>query len=66
VKADLEPYGIVEQFPKMEGRQLIMVLAPRKAGGAPKKKAAAKPAVAKSAAEKPAGEKPAEKSATSQ
>jgi hypothetical protein len=56
----------VEQFPKMEGRQLIMVLAPRKAGGAPKKKAAAKPAVAKSAAEKPAGEKPAEKSATSQ
>ena len=32
VKADLEPYGTVEQFPKMEGRQLIMVLAPRKGG----------------------------------
>jgi translation initiation factor IF-3 len=30
VKADLEPYGTVEQFPKMEGRQLIMVLAPIK------------------------------------
>jgi translation initiation factor IF-3 len=30
VKADLEPYGMVEQFPKMEGRQLIMVLAPIK------------------------------------
>ena len=30
VKADLEPYGTVEQFPKMEGRQLIMVLAPNK------------------------------------
>ncbi len=30
VKADLEPYGTVEQFPKMEGRQLVMVLAPNK------------------------------------
>ncbi len=30
VKGDLEPYGTVEQFPKMEGRQLIMVLAPIK------------------------------------
>ncbi len=30
VKADLEAYGTVEQFPKMEGRQLIMVLAPVK------------------------------------
>lgn len=30
VKADLEPYGTVEQFPKMEGRQLVMVLAPIK------------------------------------
>jgi translation initiation factor IF-3 len=30
VKADLEQYGTVEQFPKMEGRQLIMVLAPVK------------------------------------
>ena len=30
VKGDLELYGTVEQFPKMEGRQLIMVLAPIK------------------------------------
>jgi translation initiation factor IF-3 len=30
VKQDLEPYAVVEQFPKMEGRQLIMVLAPKK------------------------------------
>ncbi len=30
VRADLEEYGTVEQFPKMEGRQLIMVLAPKK------------------------------------
>ena len=30
VEKDLEEYGTVEQFPKMEGRQLIMVLAPKK------------------------------------
>jgi len=28
VKADLEDYGQVEQFPKMEGRQMVMVVAP--------------------------------------
>ena len=30
LKLDLEPYGQVEQWPKMEGRQMIMVLAPKK------------------------------------
>ena len=30
VKADLEPVGIIEQFPKMEGRQMIMVIGPKK------------------------------------
>ena len=30
VKADLQEHGVVEQFPKMEGRQLVMVLAPIK------------------------------------
>lgn len=30
VKADLEEHAVVEQFPKLEGRQLIMVLAPHK------------------------------------
>lgn len=30
VKADLEALAVVEQFPKLEGRQLIMVLAPQK------------------------------------
>jgi len=30
VKADLVEHGVVEQFPKMEGRQMIMVLAPKK------------------------------------
>ncbi len=29
VKADLDTYGVVEQFPKMEGRQMVMVLAPK-------------------------------------
>ena len=37
VRADLEPYSTVEQYPKMEGRQLIMVLAPRKPGKGPRK-----------------------------
>jgi translation initiation factor IF-3 len=30
IKADLEAVAMVEQFPKMEGRQLIMVLSPSK------------------------------------
>jgi len=30
VQKDLEEYGAVEQFPKMEGRQMVMVLAPKK------------------------------------
>lgn len=30
VKADLEEIAVVEQFPKMEGRQLVMMLAPKK------------------------------------
>jgi translation initiation factor IF-3 len=30
VEADLLEYGVVEQFPKMEGRQMIMVLSPKK------------------------------------
>ena len=30
VKNDLEEIGAVEQFPKMEGRQMVMVIAPKK------------------------------------
>jgi translation initiation factor IF-3 len=30
VKADLDAYGTVEQEPKMEGRLMVMVLAPKK------------------------------------
>lgn len=30
VRNDLEPHAIVEQFPRMEGRQMVMVLSPKK------------------------------------
>ncbi len=30
VEADLTELGAVEQFPKLEGRQMVMVIAPRK------------------------------------
>ena len=30
VEKDLEELGAVEQFPKMEGRQMVMVIAPKK------------------------------------
>jgi translation initiation factor IF-3 len=56
VKGDLEAVGVVEQWPKMEGRQLVMVLGPKKkvvpVKGAPAKvspQAGDKPAAAKSA-----------------
>jgi translation initiation factor IF-3 len=55
VKADLQPYGVVEQFPKLEGRQMVMVLGPKKAPA--KKKTAGK--VEKPAAAKPPGKAPA-------
>ena len=31
VREDLAEYGVVEQFPKMEGRQMVMVLSPKAA-----------------------------------
>ncbi|HEY8555440.1 MAG TPA: translation initiation factor IF-3 [Burkholderiales bacterium] len=30
VEADLKPYGTVEQFPKLEGRQMVMIISPHK------------------------------------
>jgi translation initiation factor IF-3 len=30
VKNELEPVSVVEQFPKMEGRQMVMIMAPPK------------------------------------
>ena len=52
VRGDLEPFGVVEQWPKMEGRQLVMVLAPKI-----KPVQAKAPAKPKPAGDKPAGEK---------
>jgi len=43
VRKDLDPVGVVEQFPKLEGRQMVMVLAPKKKGPAPKAKEAKAP-----------------------
>ena len=45
VRKDLEQHAIVEQFPRLEGRQMVMVLAPKKKGAGPaaKPKAAAAP-----------------------
>ena len=47
VKADLESYAQVEAMPKMEGRQMIMILSPRKKA----------PVVAKPTGDKAGGEK---------
>jgi len=68
VRGDLAPFSTVEQYPKMEGRQLIMVLAPKKGkkpvtrtvvkAAAPKKSksaASAKEAAPKAVAEAAAG-----------
>lgn len=30
IKEDLQSYGLVEQYPKLEGRQMVMVLSPKK------------------------------------
>lgn len=43
VKADLEEHAQVEQFPKLEGRQLVMMLGPKKKDLAVKKKPEGKP-----------------------
>ena len=43
IRDELADVAIVEQFPKMEGRQLIMVLAPKKKDLVVKKKADARP-----------------------
>jgi len=73
VRTDTAEHAVVEQFPKMEGRQLIMVLAPKKKDLAPaakkkpdakpevkaEAKPAAKPETAKAEAPKPEGSQPA-------
>ncbi|HQA34599.1 translation initiation factor IF-3 [Casimicrobium huifangae] len=50
IKADTEEICVVEQFPRMEGRLMVMMLAPKKKQVAPAKAAApAKPAAGASA-----------------
>ena len=59
VKADLEPYGVVENFPRMEGRQMVMVLGPKKKDikvAAPQKPRAPKPPRPEGAAPEKAAE----------
>src|SRR5687767_11466038 len=56
VQKDLDVVGLVEQFPRLEGRQMVMVLAPKKKAPPVKEKPAAKP---KPEAKKPAAAKPA-------
>ncbi len=46
VKADLEEHAQVEQFPKLEGRQLVMMLGPKKKEVGAKKKGEPSPAAA--------------------
>jgi len=47
IRTDLEPHAIVESFPRLEGRQMVMLLAPKKVI------VAAKPATGKHPATKP-------------
>jgi len=54
VRKDLEPVAIIEQFPRLEGRQMVMVLAP-------KKKVVPVKGQKKETQPKPAGEKAAAK-----
>jgi translation initiation factor IF-3 len=51
VRKDLEATAIIEQFPRLEGRQMVMVLAPKKK------------VVPVKGPKKPAGEKAGEKAA---
>ena len=41
IRTDLEPHSVVESFPRLEGRQMVMLLAPKKV--APKAQHATKP-----------------------
>jgi translation initiation factor IF-3 len=43
VQKDLDAVGLVEQFPRLEGRQMVMVLAPKKKGAPPAKEKVAAP-----------------------
>jgi translation initiation factor IF-3 len=47
IRGDLEPHAVVESFPRLEGRQLVMLLAPKKT--LPKAAASQKPGAGKKA-----------------
>jgi len=55
IRKDLDAVGLVEQFPRLEGRQMVMVIAPKKKGTPPltKPKAESKPSEAKPKEAKP-------------
>jgi translation initiation factor IF-3 len=62
VRKDLDAVGAVEQFPKLEGRQMVMVIAPKKKAPPVKAKVKAEkpPKADKPKAEKKVAAKPAE------
>lgn len=49
IEADLKEYGVVEVYPKLEGRQMTMVVAPRAGGARAKTEKSEKSAAAKEA-----------------
>ena len=59
VRKNLDAIGVVEQFPKLEGRQMVMVLAPKKKAEPGKKEKEVKPAPEKPKAPPRAAAKPA-------
>ena len=59
VRKDLDAVGLVEQFPKLEGRQMVMVLAPKRKTPLVKEKPAAKAAKPKAESKKAPSAKPA-------
>jgi translation initiation factor IF-3 len=59
VRKDLDAVGLVEQFPKLEGRQMVIVLAPKRKTPLVKEKPAAKAAKPKAESKKAPSAKPA-------
>jgi translation initiation factor IF-3 len=59
VRGDLDAVGVVEQFPRLEGRQMVMVLAPKKKAPPPTRGKAEKPQAEPAAEPKKVAAKPA-------
>ena len=43
IRNDLEPHSVVESWPRLEGRQMVMLLAPKKVAPKAPQKASTKP-----------------------